>query len=120
VLFTGHVSAADLGELYSNAYLFVLPSRIEGCSMALLEAMAHGTPVLVSDIPGNLCVVGCDGHTFRMGNRDDLATQLQKLLDDVSATTQMRNQLERRSSTATSWDEIATRYEGAYEQALKG
>lgn len=119
VLFTGHVSAADLCELYSNAHLFVLPSRIEGCSMALLEAMAHGTPVLVSDIPGNICVVGDDGHTFRTGDRDDLATQLQRLLGDLGETARMRNRLERRTSTATSWDEIAARYEGIYERVLK-
>jgi glycosyltransferase involved in cell wall biosynthesis len=113
VIFTGHVSAAELAELYSNAYLFVLPSLVEGCSMAILEAMAYGTPVLVSDTPENLFTIGSDGLAFRAGDTSDLTTQLDRLLENPA-------HLEcRRATTAASWDKIVERYEKVYSEALR-
>jgi glycosyltransferase involved in cell wall biosynthesis len=52
VVFDGHVPAA--GELLAGADLVVLPSRHEGLSYALLETLAAGVPLLLSDIPGNV------------------------------------------------------------------
>jgi glycosyltransferase involved in cell wall biosynthesis len=55
VHFQGFV--ADLSPLYRQAALLILPSRVEGMSNALLEAMSWGLPVLASDIVGNRAVV---------------------------------------------------------------
>lgn len=73
VFFAGHRSGAELQELYSNAALFVLPSYIEGMSMALLEAMAYGLPIVVSDIPENVRVVHDTALRFRARDVDDLS-----------------------------------------------
>ena len=51
VLFTGFVQGAMLDELYSNAYIYTLPSDLEGMPLSLLEAMSYGNCCLVSDIP---------------------------------------------------------------------
>ena len=51
ILFTGFVQGAILGELYSNAYIYTLPSDLEGMPLSLLEAMSYGNCCLVSDIP---------------------------------------------------------------------
>ncbi len=51
VILAGHVSGAPLAELFSNAGLFALPSTHEGLPIALLEAMAYGLPLLLSDLP---------------------------------------------------------------------
>ena len=51
ILFTGFVQGAMLGELYSNAYIYTLPSDLEGMPLSLLEAMSYGNCCLVSDIP---------------------------------------------------------------------
>ena len=40
-----------LDELYSNAYIYTLPSDLEGMPLSLLEAMSYGNCCLVSDIP---------------------------------------------------------------------
>ena len=61
VVFTGHRAGGELAELFSNAYLFVLPSYIEGMSNALLEALAYNRAVLVSDIEENAEVVEDNG-----------------------------------------------------------
>ncbi|MDD4869638.1 MAG: glycosyltransferase family 4 protein [Kiritimatiellae bacterium] len=76
--FAGHVS--DMPALYHRAALFVLPSRGEGISNALLEAQAHGVPAVVSDIPGN-CEVVVDGTTGLVVPVDDPAGFAQAILD---------------------------------------
>ena len=80
VIFTGHRVGDELAELFSNAYLFVLPSYIEGMSNALLEALAYRRPVLVSDIEENAEVVEQDGFYFKTGDVPDLQNKLARLL----------------------------------------
>jgi glycosyltransferase involved in cell wall biosynthesis len=53
VLFGGMVKQADLPGYYCAADLYVSPSHVDGSSISLLEALACGRPVAVSDIPGN-------------------------------------------------------------------
>ena len=50
IIFTGFVSGQTLEEIYSNAYVYVLPSKLEGMPLSLLEAMSYGNCVIGSDI----------------------------------------------------------------------
>jgi len=62
-----------------NANLFVLPSRYEGFSNAILEALAVGTPVVVTDCPGanaEIIKVGKNGNICLVNNIDDLAEKI--------------------------------------------
>jgi glycosyltransferase involved in cell wall biosynthesis len=82
VIFTGFQTGATWQELFSNAYLYVLCSDIEGQPISLLEAMSYGCCPLVSDIPENAEVVeGGRGFTFRTGDVGDMAATIQRLLD---------------------------------------
>src|SRR6202035_3115710 len=76
------VSGDALDELLTNAMLFVLPSDIEGLSLALLDAMGAGVCVLTSDIPENCELVEGSGFTFKHGNLDDLTRMLQLLISE--------------------------------------
>lgn len=69
VVFVGHREGPELAEFFSNAYAFILPSYIEGMSMALLEAIGYGLPALVSDIPENRAVVRRRRSLFRASQR---------------------------------------------------
>ncbi|TCS71932.1 glycosyltransferase involved in cell wall biosynthesis [Sulfuritortus calidifontis] len=75
----------DVAGLLAGLDIFVLPSRWEGLSLAILEAMSSGLPVVVSDIPGNrdLVNVGVDGYVFRPDDDADLAAKLASLIADA-------------------------------------
>lgn len=82
ILFTGFVQGRELEELYSNAYVYVLPSELEGMPLSLLEAMSYGNCCLVSDIPENTDVIGDHGISFQTNSEIALAECLQKLADN--------------------------------------
>lgn len=82
IIFTDFVGGRTLEELYSNAYLFVLPSDVEGMAIGLLEAMSYGNCCLVSDIPENTEVVEDNAVTFKHGDAGDLQRQMEMLLQN--------------------------------------
>lgn len=77
------LSGELLEEVLTNAALFVLPSDLEGASLALLDAMGAGLCVLASDTPENCELVGNAGYTFRKGDAEDLERMLTMLLSDA-------------------------------------
>lgn len=81
IIFTGYVEGQEIQELYSNAYIFALPSNLEGMANALLEAMIYDNCCLISDIPENTEVVEKKAVWFKKGNVEDLKNELQNLLD---------------------------------------
>ena len=82
VVFTGFIQGRMLEELYSNAYLYVLPSDVEGMPLSLLEAMSYGNCCLVSDIPECAEVVEDKAVLFPRGDVSALTEMLQKLCDE--------------------------------------
>jgi glycosyltransferase involved in cell wall biosynthesis len=86
VIMTGFVHGTELDELYSNAFLYVLPSDVEGMPISLLEAMSYGCCCLVSDIAENSEVIKDCGYTFQKGNPASLQEQITAILQDESLT----------------------------------
>lgn len=81
IIFTGFVQGRALQELYSNAYIYVLPSDLEGMPLSLLEAMSYGNCCLVSSIPECTEVVEDYGVIFEKGNVEELCEKIQMLCD---------------------------------------
>jgi len=81
VHFLGHVEA-ELPALYARADLFVLPSLDEGFGLPVLEAMACGVPVIVSDGGALPEVAGDAGLIFNLSRSDALSTILKASLSD--------------------------------------
>lgn len=82
IIFTGYVQGRLLEELYSNAYVYTLPSDLEGMPLSLLEAMSYGNCVLGSDISEIVEVVEDKAVLFRNGDVSDLQEKLQGLIDN--------------------------------------
>jgi len=83
VQFGGQVSQKELPGWYREADLFISPSHVDGTSVSLLEALASGLPVLVSDIPGNKEWIsdGINGWLFQDGDPGALAEKMITVLD---------------------------------------
>ena len=77
ILFAGFVQGEMLDELYSNAYIYTLPSDLEGMPLSLLEAMSYGNCCLVFDIPECTEVVENKALIFRKADVQDLQSKLQ-------------------------------------------
>jgi glycosyltransferase involved in cell wall biosynthesis len=96
----------------------VLPSSIEGLSLALLEAMSHGAPILASDIPTNVEALGGTGWHFRTGDSGDLARRLSELLARPAALLAAGSQAKARALECYSWERVVDRFERVYGSVL--
>lgn len=106
ILFTGFVQGRLLEELYSNAYVYVLPSQLEGMPLSLLEAMSYGSCCLVSDIPECTEVTQDRAATFTSGNPEELREKLQQLCDDASLVRSYRETARSYVCEKYDWDTI--------------
>lgn len=118
IVFLDWVSGDTLKELLTNAALFVLPSDLEGLSLALLDAMGAGVCVLTSDIPENREVVEGAGFTFHAGDVDDLARMLGLLADDPQIRAEAGRIGKRVIEQRYLWPRITDQISGVYEELL--
>jgi glycosyltransferase involved in cell wall biosynthesis len=118
IVFGGYVSEELKQELLTNAYLYVLPSELEGLPQSVVEALSYGRCVLVSDIPANLESCGECGYTFRNKNVADLRRKLTELIDNrdlVKRDEEVRKEYVR---TNFSWDRAADDLERIFNECL--
>lgn len=73
-----HPFTNNIQQYYSEAQVYVLSSRWEGFGLVLVEAMAHGLPVVSSDLPTSREIMGDFGLYFENGNIAQLAKQLEQ------------------------------------------
>lgn len=106
IIFTGFVQGNELGELYSNTYLYVLPSDLEGMPISLLEAMSYGNCCVVSDISECTEAVGDKAVSFKQGNSVDLAKKLQMLCDSKDTVEKYKAEASEYICTKFNWDEV--------------
>ena len=106
IILTGFVQGQVLEELYSNAYLYVLPSDLEGMPMSLLEAMSYGNCCITSDIPECAEVIGNYGVTFRKSDVLELADKLSELLLNSDQRQHFRSQAVDYITNSFSWKSV--------------
>lgn len=116
IIFTGNQCDETLDQLYANAYLFVQASEMEGLSIALLEAMAHKTPCLVSDISANLEVIKDNGYSFKVNNLSDLKNSLQIVLNNPESLVLKAEGVFVRVKEFYSWSKIAEQILEVYKK----
>ena len=106
ILFTGFVQGQELEELYSNAYVYVLPSDLEGMPLSLLEAMSYGNCCLVSDIPECVDVVEDKAIIFQKSDVNSLYTKLVDICCNSSNVQSFKRTAEKFVCNKYSWNKI--------------
>ena len=114
IIMTGFVSGQELEELYSNCYIYVLPSDIEGMPISLLEAMSYGRNCLVSNIPENIDVTKDKAISFEKSNVDDLKEKLEKLINGNNLT--YSQEIKDFILSKYYWDDIVDKTELLYKK----
>ena len=116
ILFTGFVQGKLRDELYSNAYVYTLPSDLEGMPLSLLEAMSYGNCCLVSDIPECAEVVEDKAVLFRKSNVDDLRQKLQTLCDQPETASQYKANAAQFILNKYGWDDVVDKTLALYRR----
>lgn len=107
IIFTGFVQGRVLQELYSNAYLYVLPSDLEGMPLSLLEAMSYGNCCVISAIAECTEVVEDKAIIFKKSNVEDLKEKLQAACNYPEEVKKLKTKATDFICTKYSWDDTA-------------
>lgn len=117
----GQVSQRDLPRYYRAADLYVSASHSDGSSVSLLEALASGLPVLVSDIPGNREWIeeGVTGWLFPVGNARALAAGMLKAVEAGSALRELGRRARALAEERADWRKNFPKLLTAYQQGIE-
>ena len=115
IIFTGFISGDILSEIYSNAYINVLPSNLEGMSLCVLESLAYKNALLCSNIPENTSVAEDKAIYFEKGNVDDLAEKLEALCNSPLLVEKLREGADEFILNKYNWYNIAESTRKLYE-----
>ena len=114
IIFTGFVQGELLEELYSNAYIYTLPSDLEGMPLSLLEAMSYGNCCVVSDIAECAEVVEDKAVVFQKSNVEQLREKLQYLCDHPDQVELYKNTAVSFICQKYNWDDVIDRTVALY------
>ena len=106
VIFTGYVGGDELKPLYANAEFFVMPSLWEGFGQTIVEAMACGTPCLVSKVSSIPEVAGQSAYFVDPNDTDGIA----KGMGELAASQELREKLSaagKEQAKKFSWEKCA-------------
>jgi glycosyltransferase involved in cell wall biosynthesis len=118
IIFTGHVEGQILSELYSNAYIYVLPSDIEGMPISLLEALSYGNCCLTSDIEEITDTAGPMLTTFKKGNLNELVAKLEYLIENENVVDDFKGKSSKYICEQYNWDETNKQIMNLYHEVL--
>lgn len=114
---TGYVAAGDLPALYSGAELLVQWSLVEGAGLPPVEAMACGTPALVSDAPALVEMAGPAAEIVPLGPPQRLAEALERIMNEAARRAELR-ELGREHAAQFTWERHARAVAALYEEVL--
>lgn len=119
IIFTGFVQGKELEELFSNAYIYCLPSDLEGMPLSLLEAMSYGNCCLTSNIDECSEVLEDKGVTFEKSNVNDLEDKLNNLLKNKSKVKKYKENAQEFILNKYNWDDVVDNTVEVYKKPHK-
>ncbi len=119
VKFLGQVSLSELDDLYRSAYIFVLPSEIEGAPLSLLEAMSYGVCPVTANIPECEEISGESALYFRSGDYNDLKEKIRFLIEYPAFTAGKGLMARKIAAERYGWEYVIDGLEGLYFSVKK-
>jgi len=119
VRFLGYVYGNTVRQLFSNCYLYVQPSLVEGNSPALLTAMACARCVVVNGIEQNIETIGDAGITFPPNDVAKLCEILIKLIQDPHRVKDLGFKARQRVNQFYNWEKVVENLEQLYNSLAK-
>lgn len=122
VTFAGTVARDAMPALYRSAQIYVQPSRFEGMSNAILEALASGLPIVSTDIPGNDGVIANDvnGLVVPVDDASALTAALARLIADPQLRADMGRASRKAAEDKYSFPALFYAYEETYRSIAAG
>jgi glycosyltransferase involved in cell wall biosynthesis len=120
VIFPGQVTHTDLPNYFRMSDIYISASRTDGSSISLIEALASGRPVIVSDIPGNREWVepGVNGWWFKDGDEEDLSKAILTAAQRRQKFPEMALAARQTTEERANWGENFSKLLAAYAAAL--
>jgi glycosyltransferase involved in cell wall biosynthesis len=115
----GQLNFDEFTLLYRAADVFVLPSRNEAFGIVILEAMASGTPPIVSNSGAGPEIIQNCGLVFEQGNYRDLAEKILQVLEDENLARTLALRGYERVKKVFSWEKSVAQYEKLYSHLIK-
>ncbi|MDO4748106.1 MAG: glycosyltransferase family 4 protein [Eubacteriales bacterium] len=116
IVFTGFQQGEMLQELFSNAYVYALPSLLEGMPLSLLEAMSYKNCCLVSDIAECTEVVEDKAVVVKAGDVSELTKTLQTLCDDEEKVKSYKQSAREFILSKYNWDNVVDKTLALYKK----
>lgn len=110
VVFTGAIYGEEKNAILRNAYVFCIPSTIEGLSIVLLEAMSYKLPVIASDIEANRELLGNDAVWVRPENVDDISKAVEFCIENKESIEIYKTINYQKVVENYTWDIVAKKY----------
>ena len=111
----GFQTGVALRQLYAHCYAFVHPSRAEGLSTSIIEAMAAGKVVVMSDIKENLELVDHSGLAFKTDDKKALQETIELVLSDPEIVRERGQRARQVVHKEYSWERVVDRLEQLYK-----
>lgn len=120
VIFTGRLTDNQLVDVYRSADVFVLPSELEAFGIVVIEAMASGVPVIVSNCGGMKDIVkdGTNGFLFDVGDARQLAEKIMLFLSDEELRTKLASDGKETVMKSYTIEKVVDKLEELYEGFL--
>jgi len=116
--FKGEVDHEDLPDYYRSSDIFVLPSLKEGMSNTVLEAMASGLPVIITDTGGSDVLVDGNGSVVSPRSPEEIRDELQRYIADPGKL-ESEGRRSREIAEARGWSGIAEEYKQIYREVVE-
>jgi glycosyltransferase involved in cell wall biosynthesis len=104
--------------LFANCYAFIHPSRAEGLSVTIIEAMSAGKVVIMSDIKENLELIDHSGIAFKTDDREDLKKAIELVLSDPAMVAERGKRAREMVKKEYSWAKVVDKTEKLYQDLV--